>query len=95
MLVSGFMHSQDHGYSGSALRQGHTVAAQRRIHTGLPPRSGYLPSQWGECTWRNRFGKGRDLFGGAATPSSDVVVLIVQDSDCLRLPAHSRMLSTV
>ncbi len=87
MLVSGFMHSQDHGYSGSALRQGHTVAAQRRIHTGLPPRGGYLLSQWGECTWRNRFGKGRTC-SGAATPSSEVVVFLFRTATaCAYRPA--------
>ena len=76
MLVSGFMHSQDHGYSGSALRQGHTVAAQRRIHTGLPPRRRLSAFAVGRVYVEEKVRERQDLFGGAATHSSDVVVFL-------------------
>ena len=77
----------DLGLSAESTDWSDNRSADGLIHTGLPPRGGYLPSQWGECTRSNRFGKGTAC-SGAATPSSDVVVFLFRTATaCAYRPA--------
>ena len=94
MLVSGFMHSRDRGYSGSAPETGphrcgtapdsHRTSPTRRLSTFAVGRV-YVEEQVRER--QDLLGGGHPFFGRGR--------LLVQDNDCLRLPAHSRMLTLV